>query len=277
MKHKIIVDSCCDLTQELKEELVITTVPLTMRLGSKEFLDDDSLDKDDFIAQMKLCSEKVGSASPPPILYEEALEDAETAYIVTLSSQLSGSYASAVMSQLAFLEDETREVHVLDSKSGSAGETLVAIKLHQLLQEGKPTEQIVSTIKKFIDSMKTYFVLENYDNLQKNGRMSKVKGKLVQVLNLKLIMGTDGNGNIALFEKAKGVKKMLSQMLALIEKSGKNTAGESLVISHCNNPEMAERLSSEVKRQFQFEDIFIVPTSGLSSMYADDKGIVMAF
>jgi len=277
MNHKIIVDSCCDLTQEIKEEYGITSVPLTMLLGSREFVDDDSLNIGDFMNQMKACSEKVGSASPPPILYQEAFEDTETAFVVTLSSKLSGSYSNAVMAKSFTEETNAGDVHIFDSKSASAGETLIAIKLHQFLAAGNAKDMVVSAIKSFIDNMKTYFVLENYDNLQKNGRLSKLKGKLIQILGIKLIMGSDGEGNIALYEKPRGIRQMIGQMLSFIEKSGKNTEGESMVISHCNNPELAEQLSAEIKREFHFSDIFVVPTGGLSSLYADDKGIVMAF
>jgi len=277
MNYKIVVDSCCDITPRMKEQFGITSVPLTMLLGSKEFVDDDSLNIDEFMNQMKACTEKVGSASPPPILYREAIEDIETTFVVTLSSQLSSSYSNAAMAKSFAEETNAGDVYIFDSKSASAGETLIAIKLHQLLAAGNPKEQVVGTIKKFIDNMKTYFVLENYDNLQKNGRLSKLKGKLIQMLGIKLIMGADGEGSIALYEKPRGVRQMIRLMLSLIEKSGRDTEGGSLVISHCNNPELAEQLSAEIQRQFHFSDIFIVPTGGLSSLYADDKGIVIAF
>ena len=276
MENKIIVDSCCDVTPKMKKQFNITSVPLTMLLGSKEFVDDDSLDLDDFMAQMKACTEKVGSAAPSPGLYQDAIKDAENAFVVTLSSKLSGSYSSAVIGK-SFEENKGKDVHVFDSKSASAGQTLIAIKLHQLLTMGNPKEAVVGFMKKFIDNIKTYFVLENYENLQKNGRLNKITYKLIQILGLKLIMGSDGQGNIALYEKPRGVRQMIKQLLALIEKSGKKTEGENLVISHCNNPELAEQLSSEIKQRFRFGDIFIVPTGGLSSLYADDKGIVMAF
>jgi len=277
MEHKIIVDSCCDITPDMKKQFNITSVPLTMLLGTKEFIDDSSLDIADFMQQMKDCTEKVGSAAPSPILYQEALKDSESAFVITLSSKLSGSYSSAVMGKSFVKEADTSKTHILDSKSASAGETLIAIKLHQLLAEGNPKELVIGAIKKFIDNIKTYFVLENYDNLQKNGRIGKLKGKLVQMLGIKLIMGSDGDGNIALYEKPRGARQVIGKMLSLIEKSGKNTEGENLVISHCNNPDLAEQLSSEIKRLFRFSDIFVVPTGGLSSLYADDKGVVMAF
>lgn len=279
MNYKIIVDSCCDVTAQMKERLGITSVPLTMLLGTREFVDDDTLDINDFMIQMKACTEKVGSAAPSPALYQEAIEaaKAETAFVVTLSSQLSASYSSSVIGRSYTEETNTGDVHIFDSKSASAGETLIAIKIHQLIAAGNTKEQIIGAVKKFIDNMKTYFVLENYDNLLKNGRLGKIKGKFIQILGIKLIMGSDGEGNIALYEKPRGVRQMIRKMLALIEKSEKNTEGQDLVISHCNNPELAERLSTEIKERFHFKEVVVIPTGGLSSLYADDKGIVLAF
>ncbi len=277
MEYKIIVDSCCDLTPQLREKMGIVSVPLKMRLGQKEFVDDQSLDLDQFMREMKACKEKVGSSAPSFFSFQEAIQNAKNAFVVTLSSQLSGSYASAVMGKESAEEDGVSSAYVFDSKSASAAETLVAVKLHELISLSTPKEQIIKTVEQFIDNMKTYFVLENYENLQKNGRLNKITGKLIQILNVKLIMGTDRMGNIALYEKARGAKQMMKQLLLLIEKSGKTTVGEKLVISHCNNLDLATRLSEAIKQQFQFQEILIIPSGGLSSLYTDDKGIVLAF
>lgn len=277
MKNRIIVDSCCDLTVEMKREMGIVSVPLTMMLGDKEFLDDDSLDKGEFIEQLKQFKGKAGSASPSPSLFQEAIESSEDAYIVTLSSKLSGSYGNAALGNDEATGNGLGAACLFDSKSASAGETLIAIKLHELIQTGSSKELIVETVHRYIDEMKTYFVLERYDNLQKNGRLNKVTGAIIQILNIKLIMGADGHGEIALFEKCRGMRQAVQQLLALIESSGRNTKNENLVISHCNNHNLAEQLRSLIKERFQFKKIFVVPTGGLSSLYTDDRGIVLAF
>lgn len=277
MGNNIIVDSCCDMTDSMKKELCVTTVPLTMMLKRTEFVDDAALNLPVFLQAVKMCKEKVGSASPPPYLYQEAIQNTGSDYIITLSDKLSGSYRNAVLGSHQAKEETGHGAYIFDSKSASAGETLIAIKLHELLNEGLPKAQIIKEVPAFIDNMKTYFVFENYDNLQKNGRMSKVAGSLIQMLNMKLIMGDDGEGNIALIEKVRGTKRMLGQLLSLIEKSGKQAENENLVIAHSNNLELAEQLAAEIKARFRFKRIYTVPTGGLSSLYADDRGIIMAF
>ena len=277
MKNQIIVDSCCDMLPEMKTEMGIISIPLTMLLGNREFRDDEFLDVFNFMKEAQDFTGKTGSASPAPFLYQEAIENAENAYIVTLSSKLSGSYSNAVIGSREASENGMVTAHVFDSKSASAGETLVAIKLHELIRAGCVKEQIIQILTHFIDNMKTYFVLENYEHLQKNGRLSKIAGRLIKTLNIKLIMGSDSNGEIALFEKCRGTKAMITQLLSLIQKSKKNTQDENIVISHCNNPSLANELKLLIQKQFSFKQIYVVPTGGLSSLYAANRGIVLAF
>jgi DegV family protein with EDD domain len=277
MECKIIVDSCCDITPPLAERLGAVTVPLTMRLGTKEFRDDHTLDLPGFMREMAASSEKAASASPPPTSFKEAIESAGRSFVVTLSSKLSGSYASAELGRASAEENARVDTHVFDSKSASAGETLVALKIRELLSNGLPKEQLISAVNGFIDGMKTYFVLERYDNLLKNGRLNRITERIISVLNIKLVMGSDGDGRIALYAKPRGTKQMLEKLVSLIRSSEKPTSGESMVISHCNNPGLAELLSGAVKKHFDFKEVLIVPTRGISSMYADEKGIVMAF
>jgi len=277
MKTKIIVDSCCDLTAEMKAEMDIQSVPLTMLLGDREYCDDDSLDLERFLHDMGEYKGKVASASPPPYRYQEAMGGADDTYVVTLSDKLSGSYSNAVTGNNESVECGEKPACILDSKSASAGEALIAVKIYELIQTGMSKGQIISTIHAFIDNMKTYFVLENYDNLKKNGRLNKIAGSLISLLNIKLIMGANGDGEIALFEKCRGAKKMVQQLVSLIATSGKETQDENLVISHCNNPDLAGELERLIKERFCFKKIYVVPTGGLSTMYVDNKGIVMAF
>ncbi|MDL2233401.1 DegV family protein [Ruminococcaceae bacterium OttesenSCG-928-L11] len=277
MKHQIVVDSCCDNPLELQATLRATTVPLTLRLGTREFVDDDSLNLPQFMAEMRGCSDAVGSASPSPAAYQAAFEQSEGSFSVVLSDKLSGSYSSAVLGKALAEENGFRDIHIFDSKSASAGMTLVALKLRELIDRELERQSIVDRVEEFIDSMKTFFVLERYDNLQKNGRLGKVAGKLISVMNIRLIMGADGNGSIALYAKPRGREQMLDRLVALIRDSGRQTEQETLVISHCNNPGLAERLSQKLREAFNFGRILVVPTGGLSSLYADEGGIVMAF
>ncbi|MDR1184429.1 MAG: DegV family protein [Coriobacteriales bacterium] len=277
MKNQIIVDSCCDMTPEMRSEMGIASIPLTMMIEGEEYRDDEYLDMKQFMDAMHRSVGKAGSAAPSPFLYREAIERSEGRYVVTLSAKLSASYNNAILGNNEALQNGKGAACVFDSKSASAGETLIAIKLYELIRSGMPRERIIETARRFIDGVKTYFVLENYDNLRKNGRLGKAAGTLAHLLNIKLIMGADGNGEIALFAKGRGINKMIQQLMRLIETSGKDTQKENLVIAHCNNHSLVNQLTSFLKERFRFKNIYVVPTGGLSSLYTDNKGIVLAF
>ena len=93
MPYTLVADSCCDLTDEMRAEWGVKSVPLTLTLGEDSYIDDANLDLPDFMARMKACKARVGSAAPSPGLYAEAFGK-DDAFAVTLSSSLSGSYAS---------------------------------------------------------------------------------------------------------------------------------------------------------------------------------------
>lgn len=276
MDQRIVVDSCCDVTPELCRDFNITSVPLTITLGERSITDDENIDLQQFMEDMRSCKSRIGSAAPAPALYKDAFLQSKTSYAITLSSNLSGSYASAMLGRELALE-EGADVHVFDSKSASAGEVLIAIKTGEMINAGIHKSEIIRTIEGFIKQMRTYFVLENIDNLLKNGRISKVKGTLINVLGIKPIMGDDGDGNIALYSHARGEKQIIERLTDTIKQSDRNFEGQSMVIAHCNNPGLAEKLMNEIKKLFPFKEIHIVPTKGLSSMYANNKGLIMAF
>lgn len=277
LDYKVIVDSCCDVSKALFERFGFHRVPLTLTLGEKEYIDDEELDMPRFMADMKACKHRVGSAAPAPFLYRQAMDEEGNAFVVTLSEKLSASYNNALIGKNMADDDSASDVHVIDSKSASAGETLVAIKLWELIGQGLHADKIVNKITEFIKSMKTYFVLENYDNLIKSGRISKVTSTIAGILNIRLVMGSDGDGSICLTSKVRGAGEVIDKLLSLIKDSGRKIEGENFVISHCNNPELASNLSDAVCKQFNFKEVFVVPTGGLSSLYADNKGIIMAF
>jgi DegV family protein with EDD domain len=174
-------------------------------------------------------------------------------------------------------EEGLCDVHVFDSKSATAGETLIALKLHEFIDAGLSKAQIISKIEAFISNMKTFFVLGSIENLLKNGRLNKIVGKMINVLHIKPLMCADSDGNIALYGQVRSQNQIVQKLSDTIAKSGKNTEGESAVITHCNNPTLADQLFEAVKQRYHFKEVLVVPTRGLSSVYTCEMGVVIAF
>ena len=278
----ILADSCCDLSPELLKKTQAKIAPLTITIDDTHYVDDGTVDIPPYLAAMKASKNPVRSACPSPDLYAEDIRATEgDCFIVTLSAKLSGSHNAASLGvQLAQEDMPEKKVHVFDSESASAGETYIALMIHDLIAAGKSFEQIVELVEEKIRSMHTLFVLDSLDNLVKNGRISKTVALLANVLSIRLLMSDDGHGAIKNISKARGIKGALGQMVETCRKhtEGLAAASQRLVISSCNCPERARQVRDMIREKCPaIGEIIMTPTSALSSMYANDGGIVIAY
>ena len=278
----ILADSCCDLSPELLKKTQARVAPLTITIDDTHYVDDGTVDIPPYLAAMKASKNPVRSACPSPDLYAEDIKAADDdCFIITLSSKLSGSHNAAVLGvQLAEEDMPEKKVHVFDSESASACETYLALMIHDLIAAGKSFEQIVETVEEKIRSMHTLFVLDSLDNLVKNGRISKTVALLANVLSIRLLMSDDGHGAIKNISKARGIKGALTQMVETCRKhtEGLAAASQRLVISYCNCPERARQVRDMIREKCPaIGEIVMTPTSALSSMYANDGGVVIAY
>ena len=279
MDYRIIADSCLDLTPEMKEEGKIQIVPLILQVDGVDFIDDASFDQKKFIKAVADFEGCPKSSCPSPEDYKKAFgEDEIPAFCITLSAELSGSYNSAVLGQRLVQEEfPNKKVHIFNSRSASAGETLIAMKVQELAESGMDFEEVVEKTEEFIRHQDTMFVLENLDTLRKNGRLSGMKATLVSVLNIKPVMMATPEGTIEQCSLGRGTKKALKKMVEEVGKKVSDMEQKIFAISHCNCPERAAFVQEEVKRLYSFKKIVIADTAGVSTMYANDGGIVISF
>lgn len=278
MGFKLVVDSCCDLTQEMVEKMNATIVPLTIELDGERYIDDDTFNVEKYVELMKNSPSLPLTSCPSPNDYMEQFKgDEENIFVVTLSGELSGSYNSAVLGKEMFLEENKhKNIHIFNSCSATSGEVLIAIRLDELIKEGKDFNTIVDIMTKEVEEMQTLFILERLDNLKKAGRLSLVQELLVNALNIKLILGSTKEGNIKAFKKARGTKA-LTKMVELIGEAGEVNPNKILVISHCLAYDRALQVKEKAQEMYNFRDIIIVPTRGISTNYANEGGVVIAY
>lgn len=278
MEYRILVDSCTDLPKQLKEDTHFKVIPLSLMVDDKVFVDNDGFNQKEFLRTMKESPNSPKSACPSPEDYmREFSEDGDT-FIVTLSSELSGSYNSAELAKRLYLEDNpNKKIEVFDSRSASVGQTLITMKIKQFISEGHKFEDIVQKVNAFRSGMKTKFVLESLDNLRKNGRLSHLQAIVANVLNIKPVMGATPEGTITKFDQARGITKALISMAKIIERDVIKPQERILAIAHCNCVERAIFVKEEILKRVPFMDCFIVDTAGVSTMYANEGGIIVAY
>ncbi len=274
MKKNLVVDSCVDFNDYTED---IERVPFRILIENEEIV-DKNMDINELIRKMKNSSSQIKTACAPPEDFINKLKDHTDNFIVTISSQLSGSYNSAMVAVDSFKEKFPESfVHVFDSKTAAAGETMIVMKVKQLLEENVNTAEIIEQTNKYISKLRTFFILESLDNLAKNGRITNFKAMLANIMHIVPIMGEDGSGRIELKEKVRGKKKAFDRLVDMIAENNVDYENTVLGITHVDCLEKAEKLRDQIKAKYPFKDIKIFKSSGLSTVYADDGGIVIAF
>lgn len=277
MAYKVIMDSCGELTDQMKEMGNFHTAPLSIIIDDETIIDDDSFDQKSFLEKVAASPNCPKSACPSPEFYMESYKgDEEHVYAVTLSAELSGSYNSAMLGKELYLEENNhKDIHVFNSCTASIGETLIGMKIAECEEQGLTFEQVVETVEAYILEQTTYFVLESLETLRKNGRLTGLKAFVATALNIKPVMGANNQGIIIQHSQARGIRKALAKMVDQIVKEVKGPESKILAISHCNCEERAKQVKEMIEERIQLKDIFILDTRGISSLYANDGGIIV--
>lgn len=276
MSYKIVADSCCEFPEEYKADPRFQIVPLELMVEDEVIIDDETFDQESFLKKVADSPKCPKSACPSPEKFMEAYRtDAENVFVFTLSSKLSGSYNSAELGKKLYHEKYgEKNIYVCDSQSASCGETQLVMKAAMWSEKGLPFEEICQRLVSYRDHMNTYFVLNNLETLRKNGRLSLVKALVASTLSIKPVMGA-AKGEIIQLGQAIGIKKALAKMAEVAAKEAVHPEEKMLMITHCNCKERAESVKKMILEKIRVKGVLLMDTRGVSSMYANDGGVIV--
>ncbi len=277
MSYRIVVDSCGELSQEMKESGHYVTASLSIDVDDYHIVDDETFDQKTFLEKVAASPNGPKSSCPSPETYREAYNcEEEHVYAVTLSAELSGSYNSAVLGKNLYHEEYgEKDIYVFNSRSASIGETLIALKIAECEEQGMEFQQVVKTVEDYIEGQNTFFLLETLETLRKNGRLTGLKAVVATALNIKPVMGSTAEGTICQLGQARGMKKALARLADEVVKKSVRAEEKILAISHCNCPARAQELKRILLEQMNPKDVIVLDTAGISSMYASDGGVIV--
>ncbi|BBD42308.1 DegV family protein [Streptococcus anginosus] len=278
MTWKIVADSGCDYRtiENLAVDTLFESVPLTIQVGNEIFIDNAQLNIDNMMEKMYTTSSASKSACPSPDDYMKAFDGASNIFVVTITGTLSGSYNSAQVAKRLYLEDHPDvNIHIIDTLSAGGENDLIIKKLNLLIGQGLSYEEVIKEITTYQTKTKLLFVLAKVDNLVKNGRLSKLLGAVVGLLNIRMVGEASQDGKLELLQKARGAKKSLVAAFDELIKAG--YAGGQIIIAHRNNPKFCQQFSEMVRERFPQAVIKVIPTSGLCSFYAEENGLLMGY
>ncbi len=278
MNCRIIIDSGGEYTEKMKQNDSYRMASLSIELDGEVMVDDETLIQSEFLKKIADSPNCPKSSCPSPETYMELYRgECENVYVVPISTPLSGSHNSAVLAVDLYREEYgEKNIHVFDTKNASIGNTLICYKIYEYEEQGLPFLEIVDRVNEFIKETKIVFVLENLETLRKNGRLTGIKSVLASALNIKPIMTAVNEGEIAQIGQGRGVKKALHKLVDQVAENVVNPEEKILGIGHCNCLERAEYVKQLLEERLQVKEIFIEETSGISTMYANDGGILVS-
>ncbi|NLC12246.1 MAG: DegV family protein [Firmicutes bacterium] len=275
----IVSDSSCDLPREIIDHYRIRIVPLKILIEEEEYLEGVDITPEEFAHKMLKTKTLPKTSQPSPAVFSQAFKELSAEnednqiLCLTISSKLSGTYQSAVLGkEMSGLS----RVTVFDTLAGSLGHGLQIMKAAEMSLQGFSLEKIIEELKSYRKRMNILILLDTLENIVKGGRLSKFKGSLAEILNIKVLLeGVEGE--VRLLSKVRGRKKFLRHALELI--GTKLGAGQNLMfgITHLNNQKDTEYLSQEIKERYQPKGIIINHMGATMGTYAGNGGLIISF
>ncbi len=279
--YKIIADSSCELPTSLRDDERFALIPFRREVDGVSYKDNKSLNIKAFLQRIAESKTSPKSSCPSPDLFLRQLDtDAKRVYIITISGKLSGCYNSAMLAKSLYEEEHNdKQIFVIDSMSASGGECLLALKAMELEEEGNSFDEIALRLTNYRDHISTYFVLDNIETLRKNGRLSHLRALAANALNIKPLLAGH-MGDIIQLDRAIGLRKAWDCMVKRIARDTADLAdmkNRRLIITHCNNFKGALKVRDMLRACTDFKEYIIMNTSGLSSLYANEGGIIVVY
>lgn len=277
---RIFADSGSDLPKSFFDDNDVTLIPLSVIIGQDEYADVIEIDsKEVFDAIRDGKHPKTSQASPEYLLskWKDLAKSGEDGLYIAFSSELSGTYNTAVM-----MRDQVKEGNpsmnmiIIDSRCASAGYGLLVKEAVRLRDAGEDVRSVERKIRHMAAHMEHLFTVEDLDYLAKGGRVSKASAFIGGLLNIKPLLHVE-NGKLVPIEKHRGRKKVFRRMLDLMDERGVNLSEQRIAISHGDDMETALEVKAMIEERFKPESIDIHMIGSVIGSHAGPGTISLFF
>jgi len=218
------------------------------------------------------------TSQPTPASFKEVYNKAAPKYesIISLhiSEKLSGTIQGARIGSKSTKYSD--KIHIIDSKTSSAALGLLVSEAAQLIQKGLRLEEVIDRLKIAANNVKIFISIPTLKYLMRSGRLSKTKGFLGTLLNLKPIMTVNSDGYITEAAKVIGQKRVVHKTLDLVIKFAKSVKNPRFGIAHVSAPKLAQWYCDKILTVFNSSKVMIVEASPALSVHIGIGGAAIA-
>lgn len=218
MSVQIVIDSACDMPKSTADSLGLHYLPLRTIFEDQEYLDGVTLTGEEFYEKLIETDAAPKTSQIPPADFEAAFEKiveaGDTALCITVSSQVSGTYQSAMIAAERFGD----KVIVVDSLNVTIGEQLLALRAVRLRDEGWNAWEIAEILNHEKKRIRLIALLDTLEYLKKGGRISSTAALAGAILNIKPVIAVV-DGKLEMMGKARGSRNGNNKLMELVRSS----------------------------------------------------------
>lgn len=257
MGIKIVSDNCCDLPPEILKKYDIKLINMLVRFEDKEFQPGE-MSADEFYVKMTK-SPVLPQTSQPAVeeimqVYGSLMEEGSEVIGIHMSSGLSGTLQSVKMVQEMF---EQPRLHIIDSCKASMGLGLMVLEAARLADKGEDVTVILDRLQEMKSKVQCVFSVQNLEYLISGGRISKGKGLVAGVLDIKPILHFNNEGFIVPYDKARGHRAAMKKVLDIMEKQGTDLSAQTVGVSHAAAIDDALYLKERMETRFGVKEVVV--------------------
>ncbi len=262
--YVIVSGATGDMPQSVIEEYDIHVIPMTVRVGDRDYLyhpDEKELTCKDFYTQLSAGAESVTTQITPIVfkeVFETYLKEGKDVLYIAFSSGLSGTINSARLVAQELSEDyPERKIECIDSLCASIGEGFLVYLAGKLRKEGKSYEEVVAFVKENCTKVCHWFSVDDLLHLKRGGRLSGFEAAVGTALKIKPVLSVDREGKLTVVAKVRGTKKGMEYLKERLINDGIDTANQTVMVGHADVPEIAEQLKEQLLAEGLVKDVIV--------------------
>lgn len=252
---KIVVDSACNLTEDLLKEYDIEVISFKCTIDGEEYVcyeegRDDQADGKWFYDKIREGADvKTSLISPGDIVDRLSvyLENGYDVLFTCMSAKLTGTYQSALVAKESLEEDfPDRKIIMVDSMGASFGEGLLCIEASKMRKTGAGIDEVYKWIVDNRLRMRHIFTVDDLQYLKKGGRISQVENIIGSILNIKPLLYASDEAKIDKLATVRGRKKSLDALVNDYVKYAYEPEKQTIAIAHCDCKEEALYIADKI-------------------------------
>ena len=281
MAYQIITDSCCDLPRNIKEQLQLTCIDITLMFRDRVWTDtsDEGLKTVyDGLRTGEIATTAAANPQDWASVIEPVLADGRDALVLAFSSGLSTTYQSAVIAAQELQEKyPERTVKVVDTLCASMGQGLLVWYACHQQQAGKSLEEVGAWCEDNKLNLCHWFTVDDLMFLKRGGRVSATTAVLGTMLNIKPILHVDDEGHLIKVSTARGRKASIDALAAKAAATALPGQNDTMFISHGDCQEEAEYLAEVLKEKHGVKEVIIGYIGGVIGSHTGPGTMALFF